>query len=80
MNARANFTPGMSITHMGVELSVVYDYQPEEEADHYGPAPYPGYPAQVDISEVYCGKVDITALLDIDVIHSLEQKVLEMRE
>lgn len=69
----------LNVTHMGVDLVVHFDYQPEEPAEHYGDAPYPGCPEQVDIAEVYVGKVDISSLLDIDVIHSLEQKVLEMR-
>jgi hypothetical protein len=70
----------MPITHKGVDLVVRFDYTGEEEAQHYGDAPYPGYPEQVDIGEVFVGGVDISALLDIDVIHALEAKVLEARE
>jgi hypothetical protein len=70
----------LPITHMGVDLVVRFDYTGEEEAQHYGDAPYPGCPEQVDVCEVLVGGVDISALLDIDVIHALEQKVLEMKE
>jgi hypothetical protein len=70
----------MPITHMDVDLVVKFDYSPEEPAEHYGDAPYPGCPEQVDVCEVLVGGVDISALLDIDVIHALEQKVLEMKE
>ena len=70
----------MSITHQGVDLTVYFDYTPEEPADHYGPAPYPGCPEEVEVCEVFVGGVDIAPLLDIDVIHELERKVLEARE
>lgn len=69
-----------NITHMGVDLVVTFDYSPEEAAQHYGDAPYPGCPERVDIEEVFVGEVDIQPLLDIDVIHELESKVLEYRE
>ena len=69
-----------NITYRGVDLVVEYDYSPEEAAQHYGDAPYPGCPEQVDIGEVLVGKVDISSLLDIDVIHALESEVLEYRE
>lgn len=72
-------TSEMPVTHMGVDLIVRYDYEPEEPAEHYGDAPYPGCPEQIDIGEVLVKGVDIAPLLDIDVIHSLEQTILEMR-
>lgn len=81
MNARASLgVREMPITHMGVDLLVRFDYTPEEPAEPYGDAPYPGCPEEVDVGEVFVGGVDITPLLDIDVIHALEQKVLESLE
>jgi hypothetical protein len=70
----------VNLTHMGVDLVVYFDYSPAEEPQHYGDAPYPGCPEEIEIGEVFVGGQDISSLLDSDVITELERKVLEMRD
>ncbi len=69
----------LPVTHMGVDLYVKFDYTPEEIGRPYGDTPEPGYPEEIDILEVLVNGVNIAPLLDIDVIHSLQDKVLEQR-
>ena len=69
----------MTVTHCGFDFEVVFDYTPEEPADHYGPAPYPGAPEQLEIIEVLIGDEDIAPLLSESTLDDLEQKILEMR-
>lgn len=64
-------------TYKDVDLVVTFEYTPEEPAQHYGDAPYPGAPEAIEIHEVLVGDVDISHLLDSDVIANLEQKALE---
>lgn len=73
-------TSEMTVTYGGFDFRVRYDYTPEEPADHYGPAPYPGYPEQLEIIEVLIGGEDIAPLLSESTLDDLEQKVLEMRQ
>jgi hypothetical protein len=65
-----------TITHMGVSMVVEYDYEPEERQT----LEYPGYPETCDVVTVSVGGVEITPLLDIDVIHSIETLILEGRD
>lgn len=73
--------PGeMTVTYGGFDFRVRFDYTPEEPADHYGPAPYPGYPEQLEIIEVLLGGEPIDELLREDVLDDLAEKILEMRQ
>lgn len=58
---------------------VGFDYTPEEPAQHYGDAPYPGCPESIDIGEVFVGDVDIFGLLSDEAIAGIEQKLWEER-
>lgn len=70
----------MNVAYAGFDFLVRFDYTPEEPADHYGPAPYPGYPEQLEIVEVLIGGEDIAPLLSESTIDDLTEKVLEMRQ
>ena len=67
----------MPIVFKGVDLLVTYEYEPEEPGDHYGPAPYPGYPEQLDVIEVHHKGENITELLDWQMVEDIGQKVRE---
>ena len=53
------------IKYKGIEMEVIFDYQPEEPSTH----DYPGCGATICINEVIVNGVDIVELLD----HELEQ-------
>lgn len=73
--------PGeMTVTYCGFDFRVKFDYTPEEPADHYGPAPYPGAPEQLEIHEVLIGGEPIEDLLKEEVLDDLAEKILEMRQ
>jgi hypothetical protein len=65
-----------TVTHMGVSMVVQFDYEPAERSSF----DCPGYPEQCDVTTVSVGGVEITPLLDIDVIHSIETLILEGRD
>lgn len=69
----------IDITHCDVDLSVEFDYEAAEPAQHYGDAPYPGSTESLDVYAVYVGGTDIIELLDNKTIDDIAQKVLEAR-
>lgn len=70
----------MPIVFKGIDLLVTYEYEPEEPAQHYGPAPYPGAPEQLDVLEVHHKGEDITELLDWQMVEDIAQQVRERME
>lgn len=72
-------TAEMNVAYAGFDFLVRYDYTPEEPAEHYGDAPYPGAPEQLDIVEVLINGEDISPLLSESTMDDLIEKVLEMR-
>lgn len=55
------------------------DYTPEEPADHFGPAPYPGYPEEMSLRAAYVRGVDIYELLSEKQIQHIEESALLAR-
>lgn len=70
----------MPIIFKGLDLLVHYEYEPEEPAQHYGDAPYPGAPEQLDVIEVHHKGEDITELLDWQMVEDIAQRVREQME
>lgn len=69
----------IDITHCDVELSVEFEYEAAEPAQHYGPAPCPGCDARIDVYAVYVGGTNIIELLTNATVENIAQKVLEAR-
>ena len=59
-----------------VDIVCHLDYTPEEAADHYGPAPYPGYPEDMSLRAAYVRGVDIYELLSEKQINQIEEAAL----
>lgn len=55
------------------------DYTPAEPADHYGPAPYPGYPEEMSLRAAYVRGVNIYELLSEKQIEHIEEAALLRR-
>lgn len=70
----------VTVTYSGFDFTVQYDYSPEEPAQHYGDAPYPGCPEEVQIVEVLLNGEPIGELLREDVMDEIYHKVLEARQ
>ena len=64
------------ITDCEVPIICHLDYTPEEAADHYGPAPYPGYPEEMSLRAAYVRGVDIYELLSQKQIDQIEEAAL----
>lgn len=62
-----------------VDIVCHLDYTPEEAADHYGPAPYPGYPEDMSLRAAYVRGVDIYELLSEKQINQIEEAALIQR-
>ena len=62
-----------------VDIVCHLDYTPEESADHYGPAPYPGYPEDMSLRAAYVRGVDIYELLSEKQINQIEEAALLQR-
>lgn len=68
----------MALSFNDVPVVVHYEYEPPEPADiNDFDGGHPGWPANVDVLKVLAGGVDITELLDMDLIHKLEDQVME---
>jgi hypothetical protein len=63
-------------TDCAVPIICHLDYTPEEPADHYGPAPYPGYPEEMSLRAAYVRGVDIYELLSQKQIDQIEEAAL----
>jgi len=63
-------------TDCEVDIVCHLDYTPEEAADHYGPAPYPGYPEDMSLRAAYVRGVDIYELLSEKQINQIEEAAL----
>lgn len=72
-------TGEITVTYRGFDFLVEFHYTPEEPAEHYGDAPYPGAPEQLEIHEVLIGGEPISELLKKEVLDDLAEKILEMR-
>ena len=59
-----------------VDIVCHLEYTPEEDADHYGPAPYPGCPAEMSLRAAYVRGVDIYELLSEKQINRIEEDAL----
>jgi len=70
-----------SITFLTLEIEIEFDYQPEEKEVRTlsnGDPGYPGYPASVEVSNVYIGKTDITSFFEeIGLMYRLEEQILK---
>ena len=66
-------------TDCDVSIVCHLDYQREEEAQHYGDAPYPGCPEDVTLCAAYVRGVDILALLSDAQIAEIEEAALLAR-
>jgi hypothetical protein len=62
-----------------VDIVCHLDYTPEEASDHYGPAPYPGYPEDMSLRAAYVRGVDIYELLSEKQINQIEEAALLQR-
>jgi hypothetical protein len=69
-------TEERTITYKGVELTCVFDYQPEEPMEMYdrNNTGYPGCPADISDIYVYIGDVDITELVE-DELKKIEEEI-----
>lgn len=68
----------MAVSYNDVPVTVHYEYEPAEDAEVDDlTGGHPGYPANVDVLKVFAGGVDITELLEWELIHKLEDQVLE---
>lgn len=68
----------MAVAYNNVPMIVHYEYEPAEPSEiNDTTGGHPGYPANVDVQKVFAGGVDITELLEWELIHKLEDKVLE---
>jgi hypothetical protein len=67
------------VTDCEVDIVCHLDYTPEEAADHYGPAPYPGYPEDMSLRAAYVRGVDIYELLSEKQINQIEESALLQR-
>jgi len=69
-----------SITFLTLEIEVEFDYQPEEKEVRTlsnGDPGYPGYPASVEISNIYFKGDDITSFFEESgLIYKLEEQIL----
>ena len=64
----------------GLELTVVYDYEPEDkQIAHYadGSGGYDGAPAKIDIREVYVGEYDIYELVSFSMEETIKDIIKE---
>lgn len=64
-------------TWMELEVSAEYDYTPAEHGrrDRFGVPEEPDYPAEVEITKVMLGKVDIMESLSKSQLDSIEQDI-----
>jgi hypothetical protein len=66
-------------TDCEVDIVCHLDYTAEEEAQHYGDAPYPGCPEDMTLCAAYVRGVDIMALLSDEQITRIEEAALLAR-
>lgn len=66
-------------TDCEVDIVCHLDYTPEEDAQHYGDAPYPGCPADMSLRAAYVRGVDIYELLSEKQINRIEEAALLQR-
>lgn len=68
----------MDLTFNDVPVTVYYEHEPAEPAEvNDFDGGHPGYPANVDVLHVFAGGIEITELLEWELIHKLEDQVLE---
>jgi hypothetical protein len=68
----------MAVRYNDVPVLVHYEYEPAEapELNDFDGG-HPGWPANVDVIKVFAGGIEITELLEWELIHKLEDQVLE---